>query len=386
MQPDRLKMQIEACVEEQTLLYAVLSRPSVKDSKASKITIRPLTTKEGLLYQMSTHQSQKVLHSNCKPSEILAVLWPLIGDGFREASFFTAEADYQVLVNKKKQWTILRHKPTRQAAVQAHNRSKCYLLEEGQPIPFLIELGVMRPDGSLIPKMAHKFKQINRFVEIVADIFPHLPADRPLNIVDFGCGKSYLTFALYHYLHVIQKKEVNIIGLDLKADVISCCGILAEKSGYRGLHFQVGDIKAHETDRKVDMVVSLHACDTATDAALQKAIDWQAEVILCVPCCQHELYGQVENAILSPLLKHGILRERFAALATDAARAQLLEIAGYRTQVMEFIDMEHTPKNIMIRAVRSPAPQNAAAALAAYKAFTDFLRITPALQKMQKGI
>ena len=377
---DNFKKQIALALEGETLFYIVLSRPVHKGQDVLKTTFRPLMTKDGLLYQQSRHFAQKVLHTNYAPLKLLENVWAALETNFSEGTFFTAEADYQVLSNKKRQWTILKKKPTRKAASQAHNRLKCRLLEEGTPIPFLVELGVMRPDGSLVPKMAHKFRQINRFVEMISEVFPSFPQNKPLSIIDFGCGKSYLTFAIYHYLHVIQQRDVDILGLDLKADVISRCQALADKLGYRGLRFCVGDINAHIARDKVDMVVSLHACDTATDAALEKAIGWGARIILCVHCCQHELYGQIDYPVLAPLLKHGILRERFAALVTDAARAQLLEACGYRTQVIEFIDTEHTPKNLLIRAVRMEERAKSEDALKAYQAFAELLKIKPSLE------
>lgn len=377
---ESFKRQIASCVENKGLFYIVLSRPSRKGQDIMKMTFRPLNAKAGIIYQQTKHLAQKVLHANFMPMEFLKTVWSSLEKDFSEGTFFTTEADYQVLINRKRLWTILKKKPTHKGVTQTHNRLKCHLLEEGTPIPFLVELGVMRADGSLVPKMAHKFKQINRFVEMISDVFPSLPKNQSLSIIDFGCGKSYLTFAIYHYLHVIQQRDVDILGLDLKADVISRCQALADQLGYSGLRFRVGDINTHIARDKVDMVVSLHACDTATDAALEKAIDWGARIILCVPCCQHELYGQVAHPALSPLLKHGILRERFAALVTDAARAQLLEVCGYRTQVIEFIDTEHTPKNLLIRAIRTEDGTKTEAALKAYKAFSELLKIKPCLE------
>lgn len=250
-------------------------------------------------------------------------------------------------------------------------------------MPFLIELGIMNASGKVLAPKYDKFRQINRFVELIADIVPHLPTDRTLNIIDFGCGKSYLTFALYHYLKEIQGFDLRVIGLDLKEDVIRHCSDLAERFGYEGLQFLVGDIAQYDGLEQVDMVVTLHACDTATDAALEKAIRWQAGVILSVPCCQHELFRQVEAQVLAPLLQHGILKERFSALATDAIRASLLDLLGYKTQLLEFIDMEHTPKNILIRAVKAAAPKadELAAAARSYMEFRSLLSAEPYLEK-----
>lgn len=308
-----------------------------------------------------------------------------LGESFRQALLQSPEADYQVLISKKGKTAVLKKPPTKKdsdAKGAAHNRKKQYLLEEGVPVPFLIELGVMNEEGKVIAKKYDKFRQINRFVEMIADVVPYLPQNRQLRIIDFGCGKSYLTFALYYYLHDLKGLDVQIIGLDLKEDVIRHCSLFAERFGYEGLSFSKGDIAAYEGNGQVDMVVTLHACDTATDAALEKAVRWGAQVIMSVPCCQHELMRQVKNETLSPLLSHGILKERFASLATDAVRAKILEIAGYHTQLLEFIDMEHTPKNILIRAVKSNKAIGTAdknKLLSSYEAFCDLLQLDPYL-------
>ena len=238
-------------------------------------------------------------------------------------------------------------------AVPSHNRKKHYLLEEGVPVPFLVQLGVMTPDGRVVKARYDKFRQINRYLEFVEDILPSLPKGREISIIDFGCGKSYLTFALYYYLHEKQGYDVHITGLDLKEDVIAECGRLAKSFGYEKLEFLHGDIADYTGTDEVDMVVTLHACDTATDYALYKAIKWNAKVIFCVPCCQHELNKQIDDTSRMPIMKYGLIKERVSALYTDALRANMLEAEGYKTQILEFIDMEHTPKNILIRAVKT---------------------------------
>lgn len=250
-----------------------------------------------------------------------------------------------------------------------HNRQKRYLLEEGGPVPFLIDLGVMTPEGTIIRSRYDKYRQINRFLEFVEDILPQLDKNRELTILDFGCGKSYLTFALYYYLKLLKGYSIRIIGLDLKEDVIRRCNALARSYGYDTLHFLQGDIADYTGVSQVDMVVTLHACDTATDYALAKAVCWNAKVILSVPCCQHELNRQIKNDILEPALKYGIIKERMAALFTDALRAERLESCGYRTQLLEFIDMEHTPKNILIRAVYQGTSADNQESIAALESF-----------------
>lgn len=240
----------------------------------------------------------------------------------------------------------------------SHNRQKRYILEEGKPVAFLEDLGVMTADGKVIRSRYDKFRQINRFLEFIEDILPRLDKSRENVIIDFGCGKSYLTFAMYYYLHELRGYEVRIIGLDLKQDVIDRCNRLSEAYGFDKLKFYHGDIASYDGVDHVDMVVTLHACDTATDYALEKAVKWDASVILSVPCCQHELNKQMDNELLRPVLQYGLIKERMAALYTDALRAEILENRGYRTQILEFIDMEHTPKNILIRAVKQGGPKD----------------------------
>lgn len=377
-------------VADQSWIQAVLSGlKKGSGATADKVKIKPVLLKNGLHYQFTYHTGTKVLHENITPEQAAARTEELLRAHYKQALLQTAEADYQVLLNKKGEAAILTNKATKTKTSEnlAHNRKKRYILEEGTPVPFLVELGVMNSQGKVLAAKYDKFRQINRFLEMIDDVAPHLPQSRTVRIVDFGCGKSYLTFALYHYLKEIRQLDLQVVGLDLKEDVIRHCSTLAEGLHYDQLRFTVGDIGRYEELSEVDMVVTLHACDTATDAALEKAVRWGAGVILSVPCCQHELYGQVKQDALAPLLKHGILKERFASLVTDAARAQLLEIAGYKTQVLEFIDMEHTPKNLLIRAVKDKntdpksAQAAAASAASAYRSFADSLGIVPYLER-----
>src|SRR5438552_789796 len=329
---------------EEGLTRAVLSKPR-RESPYSKVTVRPVLVDEELRYQFEYRQGEKATHANLLPLEAETTLASLIRRDFRQALQQTPVHDYQVLDGEK----VIRRPPTGKPAELAHDRRKRRLLEDGTPVPFLVELGVMTPEGKVRAQRYDKFRQVNRFLELVDDVVPR----RSLRIVDFGSGKSYLTFALYHLLAVERGLDVDIVGLDLKEDVIERCGALAHTLGYEGLRFEVGDIALFDGEA-ADVVVSLHACDTATDAALDRAVRWGAEVILAVPCCQHEPYTQVRDDSLEPVLSHGVLRERFAALATDAARAQLLQAVGYDTQVIEFVDLEHTPKNRLLRAIRRP--------------------------------
>ncbi|MCZ8514525.1 SAM-dependent methyltransferase [Paenibacillus filicis] len=370
---------------EQSLIQATLSQVRKPEpGGCTKITIKPVELKGQRLYQFSSFCGPKVFHENFAAEAAADKLEVLLSEQFRQALLQTAEADYQVLISKKGKAGVLKKPPTKKVPVTLeHNRRKNYTIEEGRPVPFLVELGIMNEEGKVLAKKYDKFRQINRFVELIADAAPYLARGRKLNIVDFGCGKSYLTFALYHYLKEVQGFDIRVIGLDLKEDVIAHCSGLAEKFGYGDLQFLVGDIAQYEGLDRVDMVVTLHACDTATDAALEKAVRWGADVILSVPCCQHELFRQVDSEVLGPLLQHGILKERFSALATDAIRAKLLDIVGYKTQLLEFIDMEHTPKNILIRAVKGkPLPAKERERLVrGYEAFRDFLGAKPYLER-----
>mgnify|MGYP005808799273 FL=1 len=264
----------------------------------------------------------------------------------------------------------------------SHNRTKNYVLKEGIPVPWLIDLGVMSRDGKIRNARYDKFKQLNRFLEFIEDVLPRLPKDREVQIIDFGCGKSYLTFAMYYYLKELKGYDICVTGLDLKTDVIKNCNALAEKYGYDKLRFLQGDIASYEGTDQVDMVVTLHACDTATDYALAKAVKWGASVILSVPCCQHELNGQVKNEVLAPVLKYGILKERFSAILTDGLRAQMLESAGYDTQILEFIDMEHTPKNLLIRAVKNPKKKENRRQQKAWEDCAEAMSVSPSLQRL----
>ena len=347
------------CLNE-TLIRVILSNPSSKDG-VIKICARPMLKNKSLLFQIEEYTKTQVFHKNLTAGDAGSYLTSKLSSdtssqtaSFKNALVETQSFTANVLVSKK--GTITIKKKVNASAKQpkislSHNRKKKYILEEGIPVPFLIDLGVMTQNGSIVNAHYDKFRQINRFLEYIEDILPSLPTGRELRILDFGCGKSYLTFAIYYYLKVLKGYPVRITGLDLKEDVIRHCNELAVKYGYDKLEFLCGDIAYYDGCSQVDMVVTLHACDTATDYALAKAVGWGAKVILSVPCCQHELNKQMKNDLLSPVLHYGILKERMAALMTDGLRAQILEANGYRTQILEFIDMAHTPKNLLIRAV-----------------------------------
>ncbi len=341
-------------VKNGLLISGTLSSPRKKETPTLKLSIRPVVIKKKNLYQISKYSKSQVTHCNITPEECVHLIEGAIPNLFQQGIFTSSSTYYHILVNKNEQMTIVEKNIETKPAKKEHNRTKNYLFQEGIPVPFLISLGIMNDNGTIIAKKYDKFRQINRFIEMVDDVISHLPINdsKPLEVVDFGCGKASLTFALYHYFTHIKGKTVHITGLDLKKEVIEKCQALADALGYTTLKFLIGDISQHEHQGKIDLVISLHACNTATDAAIDKAVDWNAEVILCVPCCQQELYNQVHNPSLDTLLRHGILKERFAAIATDALRAELLTTLGYDVQVLEFIDMEHTPKNLLIRAVK----------------------------------
>ena len=311
---------------DENLMLAVLSGQRSKEKEApSKVRIRQIELKGSVCYQASSTVGTKVLHSNYSREEVIAYVEQSLQEGgFSQLQVQGRCKDGSVLVSKKGKVTVKvkEHQAKEPVQILAHNRVKQYILKEGTPVPFLMDLGVMNKEGKIHRPAYDKFKQINRFLEFIEDILPALSREREVTILDFGCGKSYLTFAMYYYLKELKKYDVHII------------------AEYEGV-------------QKVDMVVTLHACDKATDYALAKAVEWDAQVILSVPCCQHELNDQIQNKLLSPVLKYGLLKERMSALLTDGIRAELLESKGYSTQILEFIDMEHTPKNLLIRAVKT---------------------------------
>lgn len=349
---EQWKTIIETYLDEK-LVQIILSNPRVKDA-GKKIQIRPMLIKGQLIFQASEYKNNQVFHHNLTAAEVPARIseWMEV---MRQLELEHHRGKVHALVSKKGKVTV---KTSKNVCVEkqidlSHNRAKKYILNPDVKVPFLVDLGVQTQDGKIVNSRYDKFRQINRFLEFVEDILPALPRDREVVILDFGCGKSYLTFAMYYYLHELKNYDIRIVGLDLKKDVIAHCNELKDRYGYEKLTFLAGDIAEYEGVSRVDMVVTLHACDTATDYALDKAVRWGASVILSVPCCQHEVNGQIENQLLAPALKYGLIKERMSALLTDAIRANLLEEAGYQVQILEFIDMEHTPKNILIRGVKS---------------------------------
>ena len=380
---DELKKMLQLMLNRE-FIQAVLS--NTRDAEqGSKVKIRPVLIKGELYFQETLYRGTQVFHENFKEQEMVDRIVNYLTKLFKQGEFQAQDKDAVVLVSKKGKLTVKykqkQGEKRENGEALSHNRRKQYILQEGSPVDFLVGLGVQTPDGRIARARYDKFRQINRYLEFIEDVLDELPGDRKLRIIDFGCGKSYLTFAMYYYLHELQHRDIEVTGLDLKADVISHCNQLAEKLHYEGLHFERGDISTYEGADAVDMVVSLHACDTATDYALEKAVKWGAGVIMAVPCCQHELNRQIKCDTLKPVLKYGVIKERMSALITDALRANLLEQCGYDTQILEFIDMEHTPKNLLIRGVRRKGMrpggrQNDIGAV------TDFLQVSPTLERL----
>lgn len=371
---------LKECLNE-ALLSLIISDPKKKEDDALfKVKVRPLK-KQGILYfQIEEFRGKQVFHSNCTEEETCSRVMEYM-QGFRQMQIETKTLSVTVLSSKKGKITVKKKVVSNEhkSVNMEHNRKKKYILQEGMQIPFLQDLKVMTTEGKIVHAKFDKFRQINRFLEFIEDILPQLAKDREVTILDFGCGKSYLTFAMYYYLHEMKGYDVRIIGLDLKADVIRRCNELAKQYGYKKLTFLEGDIADYEGVNQVDMVVTLHACDTATDYALAKAIGWGAKVILSVPCCQHELNGQIANDTLAPVFSYGLIKERMAALVTDAMRAEYLKREGYEAQILEFIDMEHTPKNILIRAVKTGRKQNNQDTITACE---KMLHITPTMGRL----
>jgi hypothetical protein len=354
-----LEQLLAGIFEGESLIHAVVAGKN-------KIVVRPVAIRGERRYQFEERAGKKITHRNLTGDEARKELGALLGGKFQQAQFYTRDADYHALPGK-----ILRQPATKKLpATLTHDRQKQRILEEGQPRDFLIRLGVMRKDGSVVPAKYDKFRQINRFLEMVDDV-----GVTPARIVDFGAGKSYLTFALYH-----QFPGVEITGVDTNPEIVAFCNEVARDLKYERLKFVAGNIAGFEAE-KVDMVVALHACDTATDDALAKAVSWNVKVILCAPCCQHDLAGQIASEIMKPLLKHGLTKERVAALVTDALRAQLLEVAGYSVQLLEFVETKHTPKNLLIRAVRRDSNPHRDRLLAEYLACRNAWRVTPRLER-----
>ena len=354
--------QIVAC----SIQKIIISKPQEKSNPYKKIVIE----RKKEYFQAAKYTEKQVFHDNVEQKVLEQYLLETVADAYLQVNAWDTEKEHILLLSKKGKITYKTKKSphigqdktmqvpegkaqTADFSYEDHNRQKNYILKEGQVIPPLVDMGVFTKEGKIVKSMYDKFRQINRFIEMIDDGIRDYQKDE-IHIIDFGCGKSYLTFIMYYYFTEVRHMKVQMLGLDLKADVIKKCNETAEKYGYENLHFELGDINGFKAPFDVDMVVTLHACDTATDFALFNAVCWNAKMIFSVPCCQHELNKQMQTDDLSLLTRYGIVKERFAALTTDAIRANLLECCGYKTQLLEFVDFAHTPKNILIRAIRKP--------------------------------
>ena len=330
----------------------VLSNVADKEQRIQKVQIE----KKEKHFQIAQYSDRQVFHKNVDEEELIYFCIEEFGVNFLQLNAWMLGGEASLKLTKKRKLLFDIKKADNSALadeVRDNNRKKNYILEEGRVIEPLIDMGIFTKEGKIVSSMYDKFKQINRFIEIIDDelkkkIITHL------NIIDFGCGKSYLTFIVYYYLTEIKKIKVNLIGLDLKEDVIRKCNKAVKKYGYENLSFELGDINGYSAPFKVDMVITLHACDMATDFALYNAVNWGAGYIFSVPCCQHELNAQIKSEKFSLMTRYGIIKERFSALVTDAIRGNLLEYMGYNVNLLEFVDLSHTPKNILIRAVKNP--------------------------------
>lgn len=377
---EEMKTQLTDRILQQQLVTATISQPRMKSNEVKRIKLKPILLKDVYHIQIE-YQFERILKHENVPLEDFSERLALFFNEYRQAHIDFIDEKVHIQLSKKNKvlWKSDKSDAPKQINL-AHNRQKNYLLKEDRTYPFLIRLGVQSEAGKIKKQKYDKFKQINRFIEFIDDALAYLPKDRQVRILDFGSGKSYLTFALYHYLKVEKGLDIRVTGLDLKKEVIEECSKIASDLGYEQLEFLVGDINDYNSESNVDMVVTLHACDVATDMALARAVKWGARVILSVPCCQHELNRQLNTPALDVMLQHGLVRERFAALATDAIRAEILSLVGYEAQLLEFIDMENTPKNILIRAYHT-GKKTSSEQRARYDNFLALLNAQPFLAK-----
>lgn len=362
------------------IIEIIFSGKEDKEVEYNKVTVKPFVKEENLYYQFAFVYDKKTTHENLESQDIIEKITKEF-EKFKQVVIFAVENDYQLLKNKKGV-KIIKNKATKKIGELIHNRKKNYIIPEDVPCKFLEILGVMNEKGRVFKDKYDKFRQINKYLEFIRDLEPELRKKESIRIVDFGSGKAYLTFALYYYVTEVLGIKAEITGVDLKKDVVEFCNETAKKMKYDNLSFLWGDIKTFTQFEGIDMIVTLHACDIATDMAIAHGVKWKSRIIIVVPCCQHEIFTQIKNEEMSPLLKHGILKERISSLVTDAARGNILEAVGYNVQFVEFIDLEHTPKNIMIRAIYKGEKNEKA--LAEYKKYKEFWNINPYLEKSIK--
>ena len=336
----------------------VFSNRISNEYKYKKIKINSIVMKNDKKYQVEKFTDKQVFHENIGCEELYEKTCEIMGN-FKQMTALSEEYIFDLRVSKKGKIFYKKSKQKNNVNFNSnHNKKKNYIIKEGMIIQPLIDLGIFNENGKIINSKYDKYKQINRFIEIIDDEIKKIEGEyrntgKKLHILDFGCGKSYLTFILYYYFREIKNIDVKITGLDLKDEVIDNCNKISEKYGYKDLKFEKGDINGYKYENNVDMVITLHACDTATDYALYNAIKWNCRMIFSVPCCQHEINSSIKPENLEIVTKYGIIKERMSALFTDSVRSNLLEFMGYKTQVLEFIDISHSPKNILIRATKA---------------------------------
>lgn len=378
----KYKEILETLTSKDEIIEIILSNKASKELEYKKIEIKPFLKEDEINYQITYYYDKKNQHENISKGN-LSIKFESLFDNFKQAVIFSTNKDYQLLRNKKGSVKLIENKASKKKGSLLHNRQKNYILPENKPCKFLEVLGIMNKDGRVFKEKYDKFRQINKYLEFIRDLEADLKKNKKLRIVDFGSGKAYLSFALYYYIREVLDLEVEIYGIDLKKDVVDFCNETSKKLGFKNLHFYCGDIQSFNKFENIDMIVTLHACDIATDMAIAHGINWKSKFILVVPCCQHELFKQIDNKLMSPLLRQGILKERLSSLVTDSSRGLLLEANGYEVQFIEFIDMEHTAKNIMIRAVFKN--KDGEKALEEYKEYKEFWNINPYLEKILKN-
>lgn len=369
---------------KEDLIKAIISNQRNKNQEYKKIIVRKVKLKNEFVYQFEKYTQKQVFHENLDEDAAISLIEHFLTTDFKQCDAYTLNYNFCIKISKKEKLFVSKKKTAiPQVKInQEHNRSKQYLIPDGTYVAPLYDLGIFTKEGKVVNSMYDKYKQINRFIEMIDD---SISDDmKHLNIIDFGCGKSYLTFILYYYLVEIKKISVHMIGLDLKEDVINDCNQVAQKYGYDHLKFEIGDINGYKTDKNIDMVITLHACDTATDYALYNAIQWNAKMIFSVPCCQHEINGQIKSEQFSLLTKYGLLKERMSAILTDEIRANLLESQSYKVQVLEFIDLAHSPKNILLRCIKSDkiSEQKKIKAVKEVEAIMEEFHLEPTLYKL----
>ncbi len=376
-----MREQLKGYLNQDIALVNISQIKKGVKSEFSKVLIKPFLQKDEVMYQLEYTKGNQVVHKNIKSDVLIDEIEYLLREVFVQCIIYGANNDYHLNCFKDK--ITAKTKPaSKKVSISSHNRKKEYILNEYEDIDFLKYLGVMSNDGRIIKSKYNKFRQINKYLELISPIFENFEKEKELKIVDFGCGKAYLTFALYYYVVKILKRKAIITGLDLKTDVINYCNDVSKKLGYEFLEFMHGDIKDYTRTKDVDLVIMLHACDNATDEGIVQSIKFNAKAIVAVPCCQHEFFTQIKNDNINSMLQFGLIKERFSALATDSLRAQILKSLGFDVTIMEFIETEHTPKNIAIKAIKKQGFNNEE--FSSYQSFKEFINVQPYIEKRLK--